>query len=208
MTGTLENPVIGELNATGDPKIVELVKQFNSLLNGENKLANASLENPRQVKVYAPTIIAGEESRTNTAFGTLTTPDEISGIVVPTNGKIVLNYRAHVKQSVESAGAVALFLSTNQVKNHISEKVELPLTGAGTSFLIVNTHSASLGLEGNSVGGSTPDATTGMVIATGPMELFAAAGTYTLSVQFKSSSGSVTAKERKLFAEVHSATGV
>lgn len=43
MTGTLENPAIGEKNEKGDPKIVELVKQFNALLDGSNKIPGTSL---------------------------------------------------------------------------------------------------------------------------------------------------------------------
>jgi hypothetical protein len=61
----------------------------------------------------------------------------------------------------------------------------------------------------------TEDFTTGQVVGAGPQMsvsatspqlvggpcyIFAAAGTYTVSVQFKSSSGSVTAKNRKLWA--------
>lgn len=43
MTGTLENPAIGEKNEKGDPKIVALVKEFNELLDGSNKIPGTSL---------------------------------------------------------------------------------------------------------------------------------------------------------------------
>lgn len=46
MSGTLENPAIGEPNSTGDPKIVELVKQFNSKLDGSNTFPDSSLTSP------------------------------------------------------------------------------------------------------------------------------------------------------------------
>ena len=43
-------------------------------------------------------VIAASEARTNTAFGTLTTPDQITGIVMPTDGLVLVGYEARSKR--------------------------------------------------------------------------------------------------------------
>lgn len=145
---------------------------------------------------YAPKVIATEESRTNVAFGTLTTADEITGVVVPTNGKIIVSYRAHVKSSVAAAGVVAIFIGANQTKTTTATALEVSTSGTG--FNTLRTAGESLATTAS----ETADATTGQLI--GPaLEFFVAAGTYVVSVQYKASSGSITAKERKLWVEVH-----
>ncbi len=69
MTGTLENPAIGELNEKGDPKIVELVKQYNGLLNSENKFPDTSLASPNN-SVYRPLLFGGGVMGTTAEAGT------------------------------------------------------------------------------------------------------------------------------------------
>ena len=44
-------------------------------------------------RLWRQGIIATEESRTNTAYGPLATPDVVKGIVLPTDGLIVVGYR-------------------------------------------------------------------------------------------------------------------
>ncbi len=68
-------------------------------------------------------------------------------------------------------------------------------TGQGIGFISNN----GVAIE---VNGTVVSIATGAYWATGgACEIFAAAGTYTISVQFKSSSGSVTASNRKLWVE-------
>lgn len=165
----------------------------------------------KPVSWYTPKVIATEEGRTNTAFGTLTTADEISGVVVPENGLILVGYQARWKSSVAGAGRSALFLGANQLqKNEITAQAAVETsTPAGTNFVSLSS-SANGGLEGTTAQTTfgTP-ATTGTLVGVGGTTgnggmatIWAAAGTYAISVQFKATSGTVTAKERRLWVAV------
>lgn len=157
------------------------------------------------------TIIATEESRTNTAYGLLTTPDRVRNVVLPTDGLIAISYQAMWKESVIDAARVAIFVGANQLKRPSTGTVpvvqDAGMTGIGTANVYNLVAASHKGLvSAASSAGYTGDVTTGQIMggATsadqfgGPCYVFAAAGTYDISVQFKASSGSVTAKERKL----------
>jgi hypothetical protein len=157
-------------------------------------------------------IIPASESRTNTAYGTLPTPDQVAGLVLPVDGLIEVSYQASWQGSVAFAGGAALFLGANEVL--VAEAGGAPAS-SGTTALIGGTANSNAPLFTtptqpglSSVGpGSTADVTTGQFIGGGgggggPVRLFAAAGTYTVSVRFKSTSGSVTVSNRRLYARV------
>jgi len=65
MTGTLSNPVVGEPNSTGDPKIVALVKQWNEKIDSENKVPDTSLSSPNnsayRVIISAQSYLAADQ---------------------------------------------------------------------------------------------------------------------------------------------------
>jgi hypothetical protein len=183
----------------------------NGGIDNENIKASAGIEasklasNAKPVTWYTPKIIATEESRTNTAFGTLTTPDEITGVVVPENGLIVIGYQALMKQSASEAARAALFLGANQLKVATTGVPIVQETSlqAGTNFHNLGTDTNGLKLVGDGAGAQV---TTGMVVGPGGgtlVTVFADAGTYAIGVKFKASSGSVTAKERKLWVAVY-----
>lgn len=191
-----------------------LAETINGQLDNENLKSGAAIDagklasNAKPVTWYTPKVIATEESRTNTAFGTLTTPDEITGVVMPENGLMMIGFMAIVKNSVSGAGNVALYLNSTELKGAAAtapEIVQCQLRN-GTEFTTVST--TPIGLTGNA--GGTSFVTTGQVIRArelseagsmngGVLYAFAAAGTYAVSVRYKSTSGSVTAKERKLW---------
>lgn len=174
-------------------------------------------------------IIATEESRSNTAYGLLTTSDQVASVVLPTDGLIRVLYQCHIKGSVAGAARAGLFLGSNQVKfgdntgtggavlNAESgtnvhadtyrylfsgSNVEADFT-AGTG-LITSSQALSAAntnadvTTGQILGANLATATSNAPVVAQWLEIFAAAGTYTVSVQFKASSGSVTAKNRKL----------
>jgi hypothetical protein len=192
VAGTLENPVIGEKNSTGDPKIVALVKLFNERLNSENQLGNT-------LRWYTPTVIATEQTRENTAFGALTTPDEVQNVILPENGLILVSYIAHVTATVNIKSSAAIFLGTNQIKS-TNQKQETTFAAPGTRTL----YTTGGGLN-NASSNEEAFATTGEVVSSagslgGPFcGIFAAAGKYNVSIQYKALEGKVTAKERKLW---------
>jgi hypothetical protein len=233
MAGTLELPEAGEKNEKADPKIRALLKEFNDLLDGSNKIPGTSLAAAAAITAaqlapsakpftwYTPKIINTEESRTNVAFGTLTTADEIASVVLPENGLILVNYAALWKESVSGAARAALFLGENQVKipkvaatsPAVQETNATGRNWTGTVADTVNTFrhlfSNEAGLNSYPTTAAATNVTTGQIAGAlaedgnaahgGFVALFAAAGTYTVSVRFKASSGSVTAKERKLW---------
>jgi len=176
---------------------------------------NALEDRVIQVAGYrGKSIIATEEARTNVAYGLLTTPDQVSGIVMPTDGLICVAYRANWKNSVASAGRAAVFLGANQLQK-TPQTTAAPTVQEASGNGSANVYRPLVsdprwGLsQSDSSTAYTGDVTTGQLMqgynfseggqAGGAMLIFAAAGTYDVSVQFKSSSGSVTVKERKLW---------
>lgn len=157
-------------------------------------------------------IIATTESRTNVAYGTLPTPDQVSSIVLPANGLIHIGFMAAWQETVSAAARAAIFIGANQLKSSNSGAtaptvVETSLSGA------VNVDSSLASFTGGLIsyapaGAYTGDVTTGQLVGqtsgfgqSGLCTVFAAAGTYSISVQFKASSGTVTVKQRKLWVK-------
>jgi hypothetical protein len=179
-------------------------------------------------------IIATEESRTNAAFGTLPTADQVQNLVLPSGGLFRITFQGMWKESVAGAARAAIFIGANQFKIADQQgpgpQVEAARTDGTNANIYRALASAPFGLaSGNAGGGAYPgDATTGQAVGlialggsktfwevngaargTGTDDLpvggeaivFADPGTYTVSIQFKASSGSVTAKNRKLQVE-------
>jgi hypothetical protein len=204
LAGSLEVPVIGEFNKTADPKIVAAIRRLNELLGGENKVAPAGLEAAaRPLTWYTPKIIEGENSTSSTSFTTLTTADEIPGVVLPENGLLVIGYSGYVSSSAGN-GRASIFLGANQLRIQTITGLaqdEPVISGPGFVRMATTAYGMKLGEGGG------PDVTTGEILASkagtygGMMTVFAAAGTYSLSVRYKAlASETVKAKERKLWA--------
>lgn len=204
MAGTLEIPAEGSPNTTEDPKIKAAIKAYNESLNSENDVTYEGIAKGNLGRLYAPTVIATEESRTNTAFATLTTADEVKSVVLPENGLIQIGYRALIKSSVSAAGRAAIFIGANQLKTEAGVQESISV---GTTF---HKHYTFAGGIGRGAEEAASFSTTGEAIAVveggffygGLATIFAAAGTYNISVQYRATSGSVTAKERKLWVGV------
>ena len=146
-------------------------------------------------------IIATEESTSSTSFTDLATPDRVQNVALPTDGLIFVLVTAQWKESVASAARAAVFIGSSQLQSPgvataVSQEAELSLGGATDTY--AELRSASDGLSSPAtVRGSSP-AATGQVVAQ-PMVIAAAAGTYDVGVKFKASSGSVSARYRKLW---------
>jgi hypothetical protein len=159
-------------------------------------------------------VTATSESRTNTAYGLLATPDRVQGIVLPAGCHLVISYQATWQESVNGGAAAAIFIGSNQLKyapvasnNAVLSETSI---GAGSANVDKPLATNSLGLNGQA-GNSTAytgDVTTGQVIGVNSpangnhVKAFADPGTYDISVQFKAASGSVTAKNRRLYVAV------
>jgi hypothetical protein len=158
----------------------------------------------------ARSVVLGEEERTNAAYGKLATPDQVE-LYVPENALILFGFQGLVKQSVASAGRVAIFLGSNQVSVREGSGIVLQSVGIGggtTGFAPISTGTPGL-VVGSEAASPPSDVTTGQIVSaqvtaekSGLTGIFwgGAAGTLTISVQYKSTSGSVTAKGRRLWA--------
>jgi hypothetical protein len=188
-------------------------------LSANSEITGAQLaSSAKPIKWYTPKVIATEENRENTAYGTLATKDEITGVVLPENGLILVGYQALWKSSSSLQGRAAIFLGSNILKtgNSLGAPFEQSATHRGTDFDQLTTCGGGLlSPETASTAGTASNVTTGQVLGQfnvdavsipslqwsgGLVPIFAAAGTYNISVQYKVSEfGSVTAKERKLW---------
>jgi hypothetical protein len=165
----------------------------------------------KPVTWYTPVSIATEETRTNVAFGLMTTPDQISGVVIPTGGTLLINYRAIWRASVANAGRVAIFVGANQVKN-MGPEAQPVLYESPTSVEEFNTRFAYLestsngfftSIINNSKGSASFGAvTTGLISGQWMAIEGLAAGTYNVSIQYRGTSGGVVVRERTLKAAV------
>lgn len=171
------------------------------------QMANEA-DSANMIRSFKNVAIPGSESRTNVAYGLMPTPDRVQSLVLPTNGLIVIAYQAIASSSVSSAGKAAIFIGANQLKVGslggvpVVQEVTVGFTAGIASQLF--TGGAGLLNSGGS-GGAGAEVTTGQLIGEGTIAgglavAFAAAGTYDISVQTKSTSGSVTLSGRHLWA--------
>lgn len=196
--------MVGELCSTGDPKILAQLKGMNEKLDTENKLDSRGLSKGNLGRWFTPVEIPTEQSRESTSFGTLGTADEVKSVALGTGGLIVIGYQAKFKSSVGSAGRAAIFLGLNQVKiqTTTTPKEQEAATGAGTEYFSLASGGGGLETGAGSVGADA--AVSGQLLnngatAGGLAYVFVNAGTYDISVQYRATSGKVTAKERRLW---------
>lgn len=157
-------------------------------------------------------IISTEETTTSAAFTTLTTPDRVQNVVLPTDGLIFVAYQALWKGSGVQSSLAAIFLGANQLKQAINNSAPQSTFGIASSgftnyapvFTDVNSTTSSL-LGSFSQTTNSSNVTTGQVLGDAglslgaPLTIFAAAGTYTISVQFSTSAGTLSVKDRRLW---------
>jgi hypothetical protein len=222
-------PIVGQPNATEEPKIVTALSQLVATINAidSSNIADGSILPDDMQSAFldklgassASVIRRGQssivttESRTNAAYGLMTTPDQVSNLVLPTNGVLIVGFQAVWNEGVVGAARAALFLGANQVKipdnsqaAPIVQEASVGIVGATGVDKPLSTFSGGLAGSGGNTTAYTGDVTTGQIIApngvigqAGPCWIRAAAGTYTVSVQFKASSGAVAVKNRTLW---------
>jgi hypothetical protein len=203
---------------------------------GESSIAASNLLDVRP-RTHGSENIATSQSVTSTTYTTLGTPDQVTGIVLPTSGFLRVWYYATWQESVSNAARAAIFIGSNQLQaslgldgssNTVGTVAAATVSGgpANTNTSLVSCPLGIMSDEGGSAGNSV---TTGLALAAstktppqieyrgsltalftsgsaslhgmvgGPCDIIGLpAGTYTISVQFKASSGSVTAANRLL----------
>lgn len=180
--------------------------------NLTNVLAQSAGVNESGQVVKGAVNIPTSETRSSSTYGTLTTPDQVSNIVLPANGLIAVWYQADWLQSGSNIAKAAIFLNSNQLRTTDGGNPVQEATDPNGTATPSGLGSAPKGLVGwDPPGGPIGTVTTGVSVSSanptawtpefggGPCYIYAAAGTYTVSIQFKVSSGSVTASNRRLW---------
>lgn len=217
----------------GDPENVNnLNSSLAAIVAALNDLdyANLSSTLKQQLGISAPGVIsrgytgiATEETRSNVAYGKLATPDQVSSVVLPANGLLLVAYQARWKKTVDDTlypGRAAIFLGANQLKTAVATDPTAPSVQEatlGTTATLDKYKPLATGPSGlvsyNVTGNSyTGDVTTGQVLGSraadsigavgvplgGFTAIFAAANTYDVSVQF-ATGGTCAVRDRKLW---------
>lgn len=157
-------------------------------------------------------IIMAEGTRTSPNYGQLDNgPDQIPNLVLPAGGLIICAAQMQMKSSAASAGSAAYFLNTNQatIQNTNSRAaIGQSVLSQGTVYNSIASGDPGLVTTNQTTADIAADVAFGQLVGVqlttrfaGGFDLFFAdAGVYTLSVQWKATSGSVSARYRRLWA--------
>jgi hypothetical protein len=135
-------------------------------------------------------------------------------LVLPTDGLLLVGYQATWQESNAGQARASLFIGATQAKVAAGgaapgvQEAQISYSGGAVPPLDAPLATGTAGLTSGTPGPAgtyTGDVTTGQIMyaggsSGGPCVVFAAAGTYDISVQFKAGAGSVTVKNRKLWA--------
>lgn len=150
--------------------------------------------------------VSATETTVSAAYTLLATPDRVSGVVLPSNGWLIVRYQATWKESDISTAKAAIFLNGNQLQAValpspvVAETNTSPIVTADKFAVLMTSINSSKGLISTSPSVDyTGNVTTGQILALGAAEIAAAAGTYDVSIRFKTSAGTVTVKNRQLW---------
>lgn len=153
------------------------------------------------------TNVAASQSTSSGSPVFLSTPDQVTGITLATNGMINIYYLAQVEVSA-GTGTIGLYVNGGSGWNAISfpagNNTFTPINGTITTaphFSPVSTNGSSIAASASSTTDQT-FATTGMALPhSTPITMVAAAGTYSIGVQYSMSGGTLTAQNRTLWVQ-------
>ena len=219
-TIALQVPVVGNPNSVADPQIASDFTTLQTWANGNVDATNMTPAFAQSVSANQPSqtvkgfvSIPTSQSTGSTTYTTLSTPDQVTGLTLPSGGIIQLWYFAYWTESVAGAARAAIFLGANQLQSEASNSSAPSVTPAeaqlGNAARPVRplTSTPSGLLSDNSGSSSSGPVTTGQTIsvgAGGACSIMATPGTYAVSIRFKASSGTVTASNRQLWVSVQS----
>ncbi len=211
-------PTVGQPNSSEDADVLSSLTTIRDVINGNLDVDNLNAATAEDLGLTSGGVTrrgslftTTTETTASTSYTTLTTPDQISNVVLPTAGYIAVMFRANIKLTAASGnGRAAIFLGANQLRTPDTASAgTVPLvqeTGDIPNAFYAPVHTAALGLTTSiSPNADHTDVTTGQIVGastnSGPCYIFADAGTYTISIKFKHSTGATTVsvKERKLW---------
>lgn len=170
--------------------------------------------------------LATEQSTTSGSYTYLTTPDQVTGIVLPTDGLLFVAYHATWKMPAGTSGLASIHLGTDALKTAVyssaapgAGQTAANFTGGAAGYSVVATQPSGLFAQTATATSYGGDVTTGQIVgagrATAPVvsptdetfvhgsvcgPIFAAAGTYTVGVKFLSDGvNPLYVKNRKLW---------
>lgn len=156
-------------------------------------------------------IIATVESTASTTYTTLATPDKVT-VTLPTDGLLFVAYHATWAATVDLAGYAAIFVGASQLTGAYATSAPVPqeaIYHPAVATQNVPLYTCEGGLYGGLQTGGWSDVSSGQLlggmadatvkVGGAPATIFLAAGTYDITVQFKASSGSVNARNRKMW---------
>jgi hypothetical protein len=158
-------------------------------------------------------IIPGAETVAAAGYTLFPTPDRVQNLVLPTDGLIIIGFKALWRNSVANSGRLGIGIGTNQLKvaqaNAAPVVQEVGGTGMdATSWAGVSTGPVGLISSGGAGAGASSDVATGQSLAasdavlpaSGLCVVFATAGTYDVTISGKVvAGGTVELTERKLW---------
>lgn len=215
VAGTVENVTAVQQN------FVDARTVLNGNIDGDNMTAatkNAIALSDTSVIRRGKSIIATSETIAGTSYATLTTPDRISSLVVPTNAVVWVSYWCAVNKSAGATTdtfAAGLFFGANEVRSRFGVAaagvsgglMEAAGVTSGTAApLLTNvfTDYTDAGWNTLSSAATLPvdDTTNGHPVGAF-IPITIAAGTYTLEVRFKKLAGATCAvSARRFYAKV------
>ena len=212
------------LGANGTPTLPSsaLPLAVVNLPSGDTVITDSQIDD-RRYRTSGALSITAAEARTNTAYGTLTTPDEVRNVVLPAEGLLFVQFDALWIETVMDTARAAIFINGTQLQimsgnAYAVTEAKTDTTGGALAYQRLWSVDGGLVSRGNN-GTTTPSVpSTGAAMGSNSGTLVVAgadysnsfpaggatvihglaAGVYTVSVQYKSSSGTVTVKERKL----------
>src|ERR1044072_8357382 len=105
-------------------------------------------------------IVPGEETRSNTSYGLLATPDLVQNAVVPSCSLLIVGYQAWWKEAVLGAARAALFIGSNQLRYGGNSLNEASLGGSNAGYYApLTSYASGLGSVGTFTAADTPVST-------------------------------------------------
>src|ERR1700756_5006204 len=119
---SLSIPQNGQPNLTEDPKVASDLTVIQTVVNGNLDASNISATlaqsagvNQGGLTTKGAVSIGASQSTSSTSYTTLSTPDQVAGVTLPTNGLIAVWYQAAWSESAPNVARAALFVGSNQV---------------------------------------------------------------------------------------------